>query len=254
MDCKTAAPLLHPYLDGELDRPSVDALESHLLRCPACAKALASLEALRDVVRRGAPHHRAPDELRRHLLEAPTGIEPASRRAILPKWALAASLLAAFLLGVGAMNRFAALTGPDAAQQVLVRELLSSHLRSLASANPVDVVSTDRHTVKPWFAGKVAQSPPVFDLEAAGFPLKGGRIDYVDGQRVAVLVYAHGQHLIDVYVLPGAADTGGRRGTVVAGYRLEPVALQDQHGWIVADMDAQELAKFREALSAATSS
>ncbi len=250
MDCKNAASLLHPYLDGELDRATVDELESHLQHCAQCARQLASLEALRKVVREGAPRFAAPSSLRQRLerLDARQEGRGAPVRSAPQRWALAASVLAAFLLGVGSTRWYVGRVDAGAERQALVRDLLSSHLRALASANPVDVVSTSRHTVKPWFAGRIAQSPPVVDLEAEGFPLVGGRIDYVDGQRVAVLVYGHGEHLIDLYVLP-AARSNGAAPVVVSGYRVEPVQVQDQRAWIVADVDAQELAKFTQALT-----
>ena len=115
--------------------------------------------------------------------------------------------------------------------------------RALAAASPFDVASSDRHTVKPWFAGRVAQSPSVRDFADAGFPLAGGRVDYVGGTRVPVLVYRHGQHVIDVYVLPpGAPALVTQRRE--RGYSIAPATLGGEHAAIVSDADPQELAKF----------
>src|SRR5262249_20999139 len=120
-------------------------------------------------------------------------------------------------------------------------------------ATPVDVVSSDRHTVKPWFAGKVAQAPPVRDFAEQGFALVGGRIDYLGGARVPVLVYRHGQHLIDVFALsPGSATPGAS--VRQAGYTLRFVSLDGAPAAIVSDMDGGELAAFARLLGNTPSS
>ena len=125
---------------------------------------------------------------------------------------------------------------------LLEHDLFASHWRALAATSPVDVVSSDRHTVKPWFAGKVALSPLVRDFADAGFPLVGGRVDYIGHERVPVLVYRHGQHLIDVFVLPPSA--AAIHATATQGYSIEAVTLGGQSAAIVSDADSQELAKF----------
>jgi anti-sigma factor RsiW len=159
----------------------------------------------------------------------------------------------AFSLGLASMKWYAIESVATTSRQALDRELLSSHLRALAAASPVDVVSTDRHTVKPWFAGKIGQSPPVLDLAADGFPLVGGRIDYVASQRVAVLVYGHGRHLIDVFLLPATADDLQEMPRVLQGYRLATIRVQEQPMWIVGDIDEQEFARFKNLLTAGLS-
>lgn len=258
MDCKDAAPLLHAYLDDELDRAAIDEIELHIERCDKCARELASLQTLRKVVKEGAPRLVAPASLRAKVLAAGGAEEKrrdSIRVSVAPRWALAASFLVAFLLGAVSMQWFASRAALDVSdgRQALVHDLLSSHLRALAAANSVDVVSTNRHTVKPWFAGKIGQSPLVLDLAAEGFPLVGGRIDYVDNQRVAVLVYGHGQHLIDVYVLPATAEDLERMPRVVDGYRIAAMRVQQQPVWIVGDIDEQEFARFKGLLSAGVS-
>jgi mycothiol system anti-sigma-R factor len=267
MDCKAAAPMLHAYLDGELDRAAVDEIEEHLERCEQCVRELASLQALRDVIREGAPRHAAPASLRAQLLasgEVPESVagqgldrvlqkRRPTNAAVVPRWAMAASLLMAFSLGIASMKWYATESVATTSRHILDRELLSSHLRALAAASPVDVVSTNRHTVKPWFAGKIGQSPPVLDLAADGFPLVGGRIDYVANQRVAVLVYGHGQHLIDVYLLPATVDDLQEMPRVLQGYRLAAIRVQEQPMWIVGDIDEQEFARFKNLLTAGVS-
>jgi len=130
------------------------------------------------------------------------------------------------------------------------QELVASHFRALMPDHLADVASTDQHTVKPWFAGKLADAPLVQDFAEQGFALVGGRLDYAGSERVAVLVYRHGQHLIDVFVLPasvGAAPSASLRD----GYALDPVSLGGRPAAMVSDMDATERARFGALLAAA---
>ena len=147
------------------------------------------------------------------------------------------------MLGAGVMRWNGARTTLPDAGSLLARDLLASHLRALAASSPIDVVSEDRHTVKPWFAGKIGESPPVIDPKSADFPLLGGRIDYVGDRRTAVIVYGHRKHVIDVYVAPGA-DTADAHTSQSQGFSLTPCRLAGQSTWIVADIDADSLREF----------
>jgi len=241
MKCEAARPLLESYLDGELDRAAVDELESHLSTCAACRAELAALERLRTTLR-AAPRHRAPADLRRRLAQAGDlpQLEAASHGAFRAGWwAMAASLLLGLALGAGFMGWRAGTPGDD--RQLLARDLLTSHLRALAASSPLDVISEDRHTVKPWFAGRIGESPPVIDPKSDEFPLLGGRIDYVGGRRTAVVVYGHRKHVIDVYVTAADPGAGALR---MQGYALEPCLLAGQSTWIVSDIDADSLRRF----------
>jgi anti-sigma factor RsiW len=157
---------------------------------------------------------------------------------------MAATFVAAFALGAGVMAWRSGELGANAQAESLTHDLFASHLRALAAASPIDVVSSDRHTVKPWFAGKVGQSPTVRDFAPDGFPLLGGRIDYVGERRVPVLVYGHGRHVIDVFVLPEDAGSIGSSITQRQGYRLASVRVDGQPMWIVTDLDEHEFARF----------
>lgn len=247
MECKEAARLLEPYLDGELDRDTVRALEAHVDGCAECQAALASLGRVRHALRAEAPRYAAPSSLRdriRRQADAPAYV-PRVRR--MPAWSrLAAACFGAFVTGAAVMH-FAAGPGVDARDQA-ARDLFASHWRALAATSPVDVVSSDKHTVRPWFAGKVAQSPRVTDFADQGFPLVGGRVDYIGAARVPVLVYRHDKHLIDVYVLPSDAPVGAsvRRD----GYALIWSTLDGERAAIVSDLDAVELARFESVLAA----
>jgi anti-sigma factor RsiW len=257
MECKRAVTLLEAYLDKELDRAEARELEDHVDGCADCRAALTRLDELRVALRDRSLRYPAPAALRERIAAASSpqaevtesstvaGV-PASRRRISATpswWRLAAACVLAFVAG----GAFVHLWNPgrdDAESAQVVHDLFASHWRALAAASPVDVVSSDRHTVKPWFAGKVAQAPLVQDFAEQGYPLVGGRIDYVGAQRVPVLVYRHGQHLIDVFVLPPGAGSADIRSAARLGYTLDPVALGAQPAAIVSDMDAQELAKF----------
>jgi anti-sigma factor RsiW len=246
MDCKTARDLMPLYFDGELDRATAREFEAHLDDCTECRDALVALDALRRTVREDAPRYLAPRQLCERL-QAELGERRARPlpRLQRPWLALAASAALAFVAGGGAV-----LLWQQRAESPIAHDLFESHWRALAAASPVDVISTDRHTVKPWFAGKLADAPLVQDFAEQGFVLVGGRLDYAGSERVAVLVYRHGQHLIDVFVLPasfGAAPAASLR----EGYALDPVSLGGRPAAMVSDMDATERARFGALLAAA---
>jgi anti-sigma factor (TIGR02949 family) len=246
MECKTARDMLPLYFDGELDRAASSQFETHLDACAACRAELENLDGLRSSLRRAAPRVAAPQTLRERIQKevrrelAPPRGRPAQR------WlALAASWVLAFGAGATLVPRLI-----HTSEENIPRDLFASHWRALAASSPVDVVSTDRHTVKPWFAGRIAQAPLVQDFAAEGFALVGGRIDYAGSERVAVLVYRHGQHLIDVFLLPGTHN-GAVSATQRQGYWLQPVQLGGQAAAMVSDMDATEREHLAQLLEAA---
>ena len=206
MSCEMSHYQLPLYFDGELDRAGSREFEQHLGNCHECQQALARLEELRGRLRDDSFRFHAPNALRQKLQdELASARTPQKQRLDTRAWmALAASWLIAVLVGGGASALWHRHQGSERQQASgqIARDLFASHWRALAAVSPVDVVSTDRHTVKPWFAGKVAESPIVDDFAAQGFPLVGGRIDYVGDTRVPTLVYRHGKHLIDVFVFP----------------------------------------------------
>jgi len=249
MDCKTANELLPLYFDGELDRATSREFETHLDECVDCRNTLIELDALRHALRRDAPRYSAPDALRARIqkdMAAPVARRPS--RMPMPRLALAASWVLAFAAGGVTLAAWNHVSAPGEEQSQLTRDLFSSHWRALAAASPIDVVSTDQHTVKPWFAGKIATAPVVEDFSAQGYALIGGRIDYVGTERVPVLVYRHGKHVIDVFVLPQAASRGDDQPVRLQGYVLEGATLGGQAAAIVSDMDQAELTRFRDLL------
>jgi anti-sigma factor RsiW len=214
------------YFDAEVDAVSAAEIERHIEHCAECRALLSDLEQVRGVLRRDAPYERTPAALRAQVMRAldEESAAPAAA-AVVPLRARysPARRPRAFWLGalggaggsaIAAMLAFfllvPRLTNP------LLDELVNSHVRSLMPAHLIDVVSTDKHTVKPWFAGHADVSPVVADFDAQGYRLVGGRADYLEHQRSAVVVYQHGAHVINVFSwaangrgLPGNATRSG---------------------------------------------
>jgi anti-sigma factor (TIGR02949 family) len=204
MTCNEVKPLLNARMDDEIDATQRTAVDSHVESCPSCATELEQLQNVRDAVRAEMPYYKAPMDLRNRVQHALRGAEYLDNRAHRTNWrawgAVAATLifcaLAAVPFLVNARNQ----------RQLVAEELLSAHERALIGRS-VDVVSSDQHTVKPWFNGKLPFSPPVIDLALDGFPLKGGRVDYAGARPIAALVYGRRLHEIDVFVWPSAGET-----------------------------------------------
>ena len=247
MDCKTANDLLPLYFDGELDRATSREFEAHLDACAECRAALIELDTLRRALRNDAPRYSAPEALRARIGKAMETATPVAARPgrLRTSWlAMAASWVLAFVAGGVTLATW---NHAEREESQLARDLFASHWRALAATSPIDVVSTDQHTVKPWFAGKIATAPVVRDFSTEGYALVGGRIDYAGKERVPVLVYLHGKHLIDVFVLPQPVP-GGDGAVQSQGYVLERVTLGGQPAAIVSDMDRAELTRFRDLL------
>ena len=250
MQCEEVRPRLDAYLDGELAETEKTLLRGHLESCPECGPEIAALERLRDGIRQAAPDYRAPAELRSRIRFAlrreAAGGAPIISRA--PGWlAYAASILIAVAVGSGGT---VLLTG-ERQDDTIANEVIDSHLRSLLGTHLTDIASSDKHTVKPWFAGRTDFSPPGVDLAAEGFPFIGGRLDLIRGKPVPALVYRAGKHIINVFVLPARpgdfGETLARR-----GYTLRPWDEGDLGYWAVSDASPDEFGKFEYAFRAAS--
>jgi anti-sigma factor RsiW len=211
--------LLHAALDGELDAAGAMDVEGRLSADPALAAEYARLVALRDAIRTRLPRERAPDALRARVIamaQAPSQIKlTAARRSWLQVERyrpLAASLMLGVALGAGAYGLFEHSSADDDVQRALV----AGFMRGRLSGQTVDIATSDRHTVKPWFGGKIAEATTVVDLKTDGFPLLGGRVDVVGETPVATLIYQRREHqiaLTEMATSSAAASSEPRRET-----------------------------------------
>ena len=238
--------LIHAYLDGELDPAHALEIERQLADDPALAAERERVEALRRAIAEQLPREGAPPGLARRI-EAAIGLRPVSapaRSSSRPSWrALAASVAVAAFLGSSA-TWLALSPGPADADRVV-----ANHMRALMATQPVDVGSSDRHTVKPWFNGRIPEAPRVVDLASEGFPLVGGRIDVVGRAPVATLVYRHRQHLISLSEVPGRTIAAPER--QIAGYNIVSWTDDGVAYWAVSDVAAADLDAFAKAFRAA---
>jgi anti-sigma factor RsiW len=203
--------------------------------------------AVEPMVARDATYHRAPDALRERLR---VSLAEASRADRTPRAARAFGLAAAFATVALVSWNMALLTAQPAADDIRAREIVAAHVRSLMGAGHLnDVASSDQHTVKPWFSGKLDFAPPVQDLANAGFALTGGRLDYVDGRAVAALTYRYRQHVVNLFLWP-ASDARDAQPVALSrqGYALLHWERGGMHYWAVSDMSPAQLAPFAEAL------
>jgi anti-sigma factor RsiW len=234
-----AALRVHAYVDGELDPANALGVEASMAADPALAAERERIEVFRCLVHEHLPREEPPLGLRARV-EAAVGMR---RPRMQPSWrALAASIAVAAVVASGATSMLVAPSGTKAAREGIV----DAHIRSLMASQPTDVASSDRHTVKPWFNGRIPQSPRVVDL-GGDFPLVGGRIDVVGAIPVSTLVYRHGKHLISLTAVPaaGPANSAPAR-SEDAGYNIVRWTEGEVTYWAVSDASAQELDKFAE--------
>jgi anti-sigma factor RsiW len=256
VSCKLTQRFVPGYLDGDLDLSRTIEMETHLETCGECARELEKQQALRAALQHGLLAYSAPEGLREYIQSSLRSSAPteAPKRAsawrpfALLRWAGAFAVLA--LCAVTAWQLLPGLHGP-ASDQRIEAEVFASHVRSLEASHLVDVASTDQHTVKPWFDGKLDFSPPVEDLASDGFPLIGGRLDYLEGREVAALVYQRRKHFINVFVWPDAAGSiSTQTPRSRQGYNLMRWSRGGFQFWAASDVSASDLEEFVRLLEA----
>ena len=273
MNCEEVTKLIDGYLDGELDPVTNQAIEEHLRACPACDHAYKTQAAFVRAIGNAAPYYKAPPELRQRIQislraekngQIPDGVAPGilptagsyrtpKKTGFEPSWnwlAIAAAIVFAAIMAFNFAPRMRRSDG----DQFLATELIASHVRSLMASHLTDVTSTDQHTVKPWLDTKLDFAPPVVDLSSEGFPLIGGRLDYLDNRPAAVLVYQRRKHFINLFVWPADANAKKEANTISRqGYHLLHWADSDFNYWAVSDVNADDLQILKQQFEAKTS-
>ena len=246
MSCQETQDLIHGYLDGELDLARSLEIERHLRDCQACSQAYQNYQALRSVITAGSLYFKSPVNLQKRIQSSVRKANKAETKPRMWSWRWLSAGAALAVLAILTWGFLPLLTRPSA-NDLLTQEIISSHVRSLmADKNHLtDVSSSDQHTVKPWFNGRLDFSPPVKDLTDRGFPLVGGRLDYLNNRPVAALVYRRQQHYINLFIWPSTSDPDGDKRTAPRhGYHLIHWTTAGMTYWAVSDLNAAELQEF----------
>jgi len=228
--------LLQAYADGELDPAASLEMEAVLAASPALREALGRIRAMSAAIREKADYHAAPAGLVSRVRRSLPGPE---RRVWKMQWGFAVAAALVALAAVPLLVR-------PGSEDRLAEDLFASHGRATVGQRMIDVASSDLHTVKPWLSARLPYSPPVADLAAAGFPLAGGRVDYIDGRPVAVLVYTRRKHTVEAFVWP--AERGPARTLARAGLNMESFSAGEMRYWLLSDVSAEELRELAQLL------
>jgi len=244
LNCQDARYLIHGYMDGELDLVKSLEVEQHLQDCPACTQVYKNHQALRSAMSASSLYFTAPAPLRKRIQSSVRQTSQAARAPwVMPwRWIGAAASLAVVLTVIWGVTR--SLLAPSAGD-VLAQQVVASHVRSLMADHLTDVASSDQHTVKPWFDGKLDFSPAVPDPTNQGFPLIGGRLDYLDNRPVAALVYRRQQHIINLFIWPspGAPDVNTKT-DMRQGYYVVHWTKSGMTYWAISDLNDVEFRDF----------
>jgi len=236
--------LLHAYADGELDVVRGQEVEQHLGTCGDCRRIEEQILALRNALTSDAAAYRAPAHLRKNVRKA-LRREAKESQISWPSLVFAAGAICAVLFLTTALFE-----NTRATRNTIVDQVIGNHVRSLLATHLVDVASSDQHTVKPWFDGRIDFAPTVRDLSSDGFPLKGGRLDYLDGKTVVALVYQRNKHPINLFVAPVPAKQDTTPALIARrGYSLYHWIHGEMEYWAVSDLNQTELLEFANLLA-----
>jgi anti-sigma factor RsiW len=239
VDCHESRRVLGAFADNELSPAEATAVRDHVEGCATCRHRLSSLELLGSIVRR-VPYHAAPAALRARIASTR---KRTWRMPSVMQWAAAVIIVASVAGGGLVVSRRATDT-----RAAIAEALIDDHVRALMGEHLLDVVSSDQHTVKPWFAGKLDFSPPVVDLEPIGFPLAGGRVEYVSGRPAAALIYRHRLHTISLFIWPATDEARSIDARSIRGFQVRHWTRGGMAFWAVSDLNDAELETFAQAL------
>lgn len=246
MKCSDVKKILHPYSDGELDLVRHVEIEQHLTGCAECAEQEKRLRSLRTAISSPSLYHRSPAALRTKIQNTIPPVIPATRgrRPSLAHLAAIAAGVVLLIGGSAAIGMLLSQTGASADDRIAER-VVAGHVRSLQVNHLTDVVSSDQHTVKPWFIGKLDFSPQVPDLSTQGYVLTGGRLDYLADRPVAALAYNRRSHVINVFIWPAANDEEKAvRGLTRQGFHIRYWQRTGMTYWAISDLNEQEFDEF----------
>ena len=250
MNCRECHDFIDAYIDNELDVATAILVKQHLRDCSQCQQLLESRKVVGALLKNPQVPFEVPDSLRRKIQSAlPPAASRAKRgsgsRSAIAWFSVPLALAAAFAVVLGLVFLYQGTTLDRSRGNALANEVMSSHLRSLLATHLLDVPSTDQHTVKPWFDGKLKFSPPVQDFSEHGFRLIGGRLDYLNGREVAALVYQRNKHIINLFIWP--SESGGStagQSFVKDGYNVLHWEHDGFEFWAVSDVNAVDLRAF----------
>ena len=238
--------LLPAHVDGELDFVTAREIERHLGDCEECGRTQEQMKELRQTLTSDKPEFRAPAHLRRNI-RAALRREEGSERTGASFWPIfaASAAFAVLILGLILLQ-----TNRSSQQSTIVDEVIGNHVRSLLATHLVDIASSDQHTVKPWFDGKIDFAPDVHDFAMSGFPLIGGRLDYLDGKTAVALVYQRNKHPINVFIEPNTETAETSPAYVTRhGYNVLSWKHRDMKYWAVSDLNETELRQLASLLA-----
>ena len=264
MDCDRIRALLDPYLDGELDRGDAQAVDGHLRHCDACRRRLNVGRALAAGLRKHAAYRAAPAALRARI-QSPVAEPVAPQKSTggwrqlfgrfdARRWLPAGGAVAGAVLATAVLTFTVTVEMAGVSQdQRMIDQLVSGHSRAVLTNHQIDVASSDQHTVKPWLSSRLDFSPGVTDLAPAGYPLLGGRLDYINDRSVAVLVYGHRRHVIDLFIWPDNASSAatGMRSFSKRGVNIVQWSESGMAFSAVSDVNTDDLKQFARGYASA---
>lgn len=245
MSCQITQEFIHAYVDGELDLARSLEVEQHVKECQVCATAYQNQTALRSAFKDSSLYHSAPPSLEKRIRsslrrEAKSEV---GRRWFDWRWVPVGAMALILLLGLVIWRAVPSLR--PSGDEFLAQEMVSNHVRSLQlESHHTDVISSDQHTVKPWFDGKLDFAPPVKDFSSQGFPLLGGRLEYLNNRAVAALIYQRQKHFINLYIWPAEQSNGTEVATKRQGYNLLHWTNSGMTYWAISDLNGVELHEF----------